>query len=251
MRKAQADVLLVEQGQFPDRAQAQTAILAGLVRVGPDHVVRAGGERWPADTVFAVAEPPKYVSRAAAKLLPALGKHLPDLTGLTAMDVGASTGGFTDLMLQRGAKRVYAVDVGKGLLAWRLRQNSRVVCLEQVNARYLTAELAPEPIDVLTVDLSFISVRQVLPAVDPLLAAGAWAFILIKPQFEAERGDVGKGGVVRSAEVRQRVVAEIGVFCEANLGWHCADVLPSPVKGAKGNQEYVGVYRRGRGAAVT
>lgn len=241
--KIRADLLLTEQGLFESRSAAQRAIMAGLVRVGPDHVVRNAAETWPEGTVFVVAETSGFVSRGAGKLQPMLEKHLPDLTGLQALDLGASTGGFTDLMLQRGACRVYAVDVGHGQLHWRLREDPRVVCLERTNARYLTSAQIPEPMDLMTADLSFIGLEKVLPAVVPLLRGLAWVFVLIKPQFEARREEVGKGGVVRSAEVRDRVVGKIATFAETQLGWQHLETSPSPVLGPKGNQESIGVFR--------
>lgn len=243
MAKLRADVLLHQQGLFDSRAKAQEAILAGRVRVGADRVVQKAGEEWPEDTRFELAEEYPYVSRGAGKLLPFLERYLPRLDGLVALDLGASTGGFTDLMLQHGAARVYAVDVGHGQLHWKLRQDPRVLVRERLNARFLSTAEVPEPIAVLTADLSFISLRKVLPAAAPLLLPAAWAFLLVKPQFEAERHEVGNGGVVRDATVRERVNQEIAAFCRESFGWHLETCEPSPVLGPKGNQESVAVFR--------
>ncbi len=246
MKSKRADILLVEKGLCESRTQAQRLIMAGQVRIGPDHVIAKASSEIPTDAHLQVVEACPYVSRGAFKLLPALEKYLPQLTtGTVALDLGASTGGFTDLMLQRGASRVYAVDAGHGQLHYRLREDERVICLEKVNARYLSPEHIPEPVDLITADLSFISVCKVLPAAAAFLKAEGWAFILIKPQFEARPGEVGKGGVVRSETVRARCVQEVCDFAEKELAWHTLEVLPSPIKGPKGNQEYIAVFRRG------
>lgn len=243
MARKRVDTLLVAGGKFPDVATARRAIMAGEVRIGTDHLVHRASETYPADTVFTVTPRLEYVSRAAGKLLPALDRYLPRLDGLVALDLGAATGGFTDLMRQRGARRVYAVDVGKGLLHGRLRRDPAIVVLEETHARDLTRALVPDPVDVLTADLSFTSLTRVLAAAAPLLASTAWAFLLIKPQFEAARKDVGAGGIVRDEAVRRGACSEVVDWCTAELGWQTVDLVTSPVKGAKGNQEYVGVFR--------
>lgn len=245
MIKQRADILLVEQGLCSSRAQAQRLIMAGSVRTGPDAVVRKPGDMFAADTPFHVDAPCPYVSRGAYKLAAALDAVQPALAGLVALDIGASTGGFTDLLLQRGVRKVYAVDVGHGQLHQRLREDPRVVCHEGLNARHLDATHVPEPVDILTADVSFISLRLALPAPARRVRANGWAFVLIKPQFEAGRTDVGKGGVVRSDAVRQRCIAEICAFAESALGWTRVTVVPSPLLGPAGNQEYVGVFRTG------
>lgn len=237
--KIRTDQLLVKQGLVEDCTRARALIMAGKVRVGADRVVRSAAEKWPEDTAFIVETPRQYVSRGAFKLLPALDQFLPDLTGLTALDVGASTGGFTDLMLQRGAVRVYAVDVGYGQLHLRLREDPRVICLERVNARHLSREQIPEWVDVVTIDVSFISLRLILPALPALLAPGARIFALVKPQFEAERREVERGGVVRSAEVRARIFQQMEDFVRTRLSWDCPALIPSPITGPKGNQEAI------------
>jgi len=241
--RKRVDVLLVERGLCESRSRAQRLILAGQVRNGPDHVVSKPGTELPVDAELQVVESCPYVSRGAYKLLPALDAHRPALDGAICLDIGASTGGFTDLMLQRGAARVYAVDVGYGQLHLRLRQDSRVVCLERTNARRLGADQIPEAADILTADLSFISVTKVLPACARFLKPDAWAFVLVKPQFEAGRREVGKGGVVRDEAVRKRCVKAVCMFAEHELGWRVVDVIPSPIRGPKGNQEYVAVFR--------
>ena len=184
-----------------------------------------------------------YVSRGALKLLPALAKFGLDLTGMTALDVGAATGGFSDLLLRRGARRVYAVDVGRGLLHGRLRADPRVVCLEGVNARYLSRVQVPEAIDVLVADVSFISLRRVLPPAAVLLRPEAWVMVLVKPQFEAARHEVPSGGIVASAAVRARVVREMRMFVAAELGWRPLGVVAPPPGGKRKNREYVLVCR--------
>jgi len=242
MRK-RADVLLVELGLCPSRSQAQRLIMAGQVRTGADAVVRKPGQLLPEDADIGVVKPCPYVSRGGLKLEAALSAFEPQLDGAAALDLGASTGGFTDALLQRGARRVYAVDVGYGQLHYRLRRHPGVVCLEKTNARDLSAELVPEPIDVLTADVSFISLRKVLPACTALLKPESWAFLLVKPQFEAGREEVGKGGVVRDEAVRRRCVREICEFALREFGWREMGVVPSPIRGPAGNQEYVAVLR--------
>ena len=241
--KARADKLLAEKGYFESRAKARNAILAGRVRVGKDRVILKSSEEWDPKTVFTINDPFPYVSRGALKLIPALDKYLVLRGGFTALDLGASTGGFTDILIQRGAMKVYAVDVGYGQLHYRLRTHPRVVCLEKVNARYLKNEHIPERVDVLTADLSFISLTKVLPAVDQFLKPNFLSFVLIKPQFEAKRCEVHKGGVVKSVEVIDRVITNICQFTEKNMGWKMLDIIFSPIKGPKGNQEVIGVFR--------
>ncbi|HAR65758.1 MAG TPA: TlyA family rRNA (cytidine-2'-O)-methyltransferase [Lentisphaeria bacterium] len=241
-KKHRADQLLVQKGLSPSIEQARRSILAGQVRVGSDHVVQGANEMILEDAPLHIKAPYPYVSRGADKLLPALDAHLPKLNGLVALDIGASTGGFTDLMLQRGASRVYAVDVGTAQLHLKLREDPRVVCMEKTNARHLTASDLPQQVDLVTADVSFISLRRILPAAVQLAAEHAWFFLLIKPQFEARREEVAKGGVVRDESIRQRVVDEIVDFA-ATLGLSNIDLCLSPIRGPKGNQETVGVFR--------
>lgn len=250
MARVRADILLVRRELCESRTQAQRLIMAGQVRCGPDRVVRKASEELPEDAELSVAQTCPYVSRGAYKLLPALERFLRSLPPqCVVLDVGASTGGFTDLLLQRGAVRSYAVDVGHGQLHYRLRQDPRVVVLERVNARHLGEEQIPEPIDVLVMDVSFISVRCVLPAAAGLLKPGGHAFVLVKPQFEAQRHEVGRGGVVRDDAVRARCVAQVCEFARTELGWTVLGTVESPIAGPKGNREVVMAARKGAGEA--
>ena len=205
------------------------------------------------DLTRAIAESvsiPVIASGGAGKLEPSLLKYLPDLTGRKAVDIGSSTGGFTDLMLRRNAERVYAVDCGKGLLHARLRNDPRVVCLEGINARTLDRSLIPEEMDVMTMDVSFISTTRILPAADVVMGADSWAFVLVKPQFEADRKEVPPGGVIVDESVRTACVEKVRRFAVERLGWKFLEASPSPVKGPKGNQEYVAIFRKTGGSAV-
>ncbi|MEE0786938.1 MAG: TlyA family RNA methyltransferase [Oscillospiraceae bacterium] len=236
--KKRIDVLLFERGLAPSREKARTLIMAGSVYVNNQKFDKPG------DTVSDDAEIEvrgstlKYVSRGGLKLEKAMQLFPIDLNGKICMDIGASTGGFTDCMLQNGAQRVYSVDVGYGQLAWQLRQDPRVVNLERTNARYLTREQVPEEIDFFSVDVSFISLRIILPAVRPLLRDGGLAVCLIKPQFEAGREKVGKKGVVRDRAVHEEVVETICRFAVEN-GYSVLGLTFSPVKGPEGNIEYL------------
>lgn len=236
--KKRIDVLLFERGLAPSREKARTLIMAGSVYVNNQKFDKPG------DTVSDDAEIEvrgstlKYVSRGGLKLEKAMQLFPIDLNGKICMDIGASTGGFTDCMLQNGAQRVYSVDVGYGQLAWQLRQDPRVVNLERTNARYLTREQVPEEIDFFSVDVSFISLRIILPAVRPLLRDGGQAVCLIKPQFEAGREKVGKKGVVRDRAVHEEVVETICRFALEN-GYSVLGLTFSPVKGPEGNIEYL------------
>ncbi len=243
-KKYRADELLVAQGLCLDTKEAAVLIMSGKVRTGPDHVVKKTSEMYPESTELIVEKPYPYVSRGAEKLLPALDKYLPDLSGMTALDVGASTGGFTDLMLQRGAVKVHAVDAGRGQLHLKLRNDPRVVCHEQTNARKLPPNFLPEPAEVVTMDVSFISVTAILPAIDPLLKPDGWAFLLVKPQFEAPREQVEKGGVVRDKSVIAECVNKVADFCREKLNWQAIDRIPSPIHGPKGNREVMTVFRK-------
>lgn len=242
MKKKRADELLYEHGHCESTADAALLIMEGKVRSNPDSVVRKPSEMFPADTVLLVDQGSGFVSRGALKLQKALEKFAPDLHGRVAVDIGASTGGFTDLMLSHGAEKVYAVDVGKGLLHWKLRTDPRVVCLEGVNARALPADTVPGGADLLSMDVSFISATRILPAADAVLKSGAMAFILVKPQFEAPREDVPPGGVVADPAVRQAALDKV---CSAaqSLGWQLIEAADSPLRGPRGNLEYVAVFR--------
>jgi 23S rRNA (cytidine1920-2'-O)/16S rRNA (cytidine1409-2'-O)-methyltransferase len=240
--KSRLDRLLVLRGLAPTREKAQAMILAGRVAVGGRRAEKAG-EAVAEDVEVTVAGPPHpFVSRGGVKLAAALDRFGVDVSAKVALDVGASTGGFTDCLLQRGASRVYAVDVGHGQLDAKLRADPRVVVLERVNARYLSSAHVPEKAQVAAVDVSFISLRLILPAVVRLLAPGATLLCLVKPQFEAGRGEVPRGGVVRSEETRRRVVAEIEAF-GVGLGLSLLGSVPSPIRGARGNEEFLVGFR--------
>jgi len=242
-KRRRVDELLCERELCESREEAAKLVMAGMVRTGPDSVVSKASELLPENVELSVERPSPYVSRGAYKLIDALDRRLPSLTGLICLDVGASTGGFTDLMLQRGASKVYAADVGKGQLHLKLRKDPRVVCLEGVNARGLSETKVPERIDALSADVSFISVTKVLGPCDKLLKPGAWAFILVKPQFESDSWDA-PGGVVREESVRKASVEKVRLFAESSLGWSFVEAEPCKIKGPKGNQEYMAVFRK-------
>jgi len=232
------DTLLVDRGLVPSRERAQALILAGKVEVNGQKVSKAGQKVAEESDVRLLSDDLPFVSRGGIKLQHAISHFQLDLANTVAMDVGASTGGFTDCLLQHGARRVYAVDVGYGQLAWKLRQDSRVIVLERQNIRYLPADLIPEPIQVATIDTSFISLKIVIPVVIPFLDRPSTLIALIKPQFEVGKGQVGKGGVVRDPEMHKRVCESIASFC-VQLGLRVVGTTPSPIQGPKGNQEFL------------
>ena len=236
--KTRLDLLLVERGLEQTRQRAQAMIMSGLVFVDGQRVDKAG-TAVPNDAQIEVrGNTLRYVSRGGLKLEKAMTTFGLKLDGCICADIGASTGGFTDCMLQNGASKVYSVDVGYGQLAWQLRTDPRVVNLERTNARYLTRERIPEEIDFFSVDVSFISLKIILPAVRPLLKDGGKAVCLIKPQFEAGREKVGKKGVVRDKAVHEEVVQMICDFAVEN-GYSVLGLTFSPVKGPEGNIEYL------------
>lgn len=236
-------MLLVTRGLIESREKAKRLILAGAVRVDGH---RAGK---PSDLIDDTARldlvaGEKYVSRGGHKLEAALAAWSIPCADAVVIDIGASTGGFVDCMLQRGARKVHAVDVGKGQLHWRLRQDPRVVVHDAVNARTLTEQQLGEQADIVTIDVSFISLTKVLPAAAALLRPAGWLVALIKPQFEAGRHEVGKGGVVRDATVHDRVVADVRDFAVRQLGLMCLGVIESPLRGPAGNKEFlIGLQR--------
>jgi len=241
--KERVDKLLVERGLVDTRERAQRLVMAGLV-VSGDLVIDKPGTRVDRALPLAVkGEEHPFVSRGGAKLDATLAALGLGVTGAVALDVGASTGGFTDCLLQRGARRVYAVDVGYGQLAWKLRGDPRVVGMERTNVRELTVERFPEPIDLATIDASFISLRLVLPVVAGLLGPDRRIVALVKPQFEVGKGRVGKGGVVRDAEVHAEVLADLQRFAVAS-GLRVDAVLTSPLLGPAGNREFFLVLTR-------
>ncbi len=238
------DQLLVERGLFPSREQARRAVMAGTVEVEGRRVDKPG-TAVSADARVAVLAPKEpFVSRAGRKLAHALDHFDLHPAGWICLDVGASTGGFTDCLLQRGAARVYALDVGYGQLDHRLRTDPRVVVMERINARNLTADALPEPCDLITIDVSFISLLKIVPALLPHLRPSGLLLPMIKPQFEAGRGAVGKGGILRDEEVRRRVIDECAAGIAA-LGLIALGVFDSPVAGTGGNREVFALFRKG------
>ena len=242
-RKERLDVLLVELGLAPTRARAQAIILAGQVVVDDQRIDKPGTRVSAEAEVRLKGEPMPYVSRGGVKLEAALRHFQLDVRGAVCADVGASTGGFTDCLLQAGAAKVHALDVGRGQLHARLRSDPRVVLHEGVNARHLASSELPESVSVLVLDVSFISLTQVLPATVPFLRPGGVTVALVKPQFEAGRGQVGKGGVVRDDAVRAEAVARVQA-CIENLGLLPVGTLDSPIHGPAGNREILLVARR-------
>lgn len=244
MAKHRADVLLVERGLVESRTRAQALIMAGLVFSNDRRIAKAG-DTLPEDAPLSLkGQDHPWVSRGGLKLSHALGHFGFGAGGLVCLDIGASTGGFTDVLLSHGASKVYAVDVGHGQLAWKLRSDPRVVVLEKTNARTLTSEQITDPVQVLVCDASFIGLRTVLPASIALCVPGAWAFVLIKPQFEAGRAEIGAKGVVRDPAVHQRVCDEISAWWSALPGWEVVGVEPSPITGPEGNREFLLAARK-------
>jgi 23S rRNA (cytidine1920-2'-O)/16S rRNA (cytidine1409-2'-O)-methyltransferase len=241
-KKSRLDQLLVGRGFFQSREQARRAILAGNVSVGT-RIAAKPSELLDEQTEIAVKPTRKYVGRGALKLESALERFDVDLQGTTALDIGASTGGFTDCMLQRGAERVYAVDVGYGQLDWKLRNDPRVIVLEKTNARFLTRDQVQELVDICTVDVSFISLTLILPNAVALLKPEGVILALIKPQFELQRSEVGKGGIVRDPRLHQKAQDKIVAFV-ADLGHVVAGIAPAAIRGADGNQEFFACIRK-------
>ena len=232
---------MVTRGLAGSRERARALILAGQVRVNGQQITKAGAPVTTDDVITLIEPDHPYVSRGGVKLAHALDTFGIDVTGRLALDIGASTGGFTDVLLRRGARHVIALDVGHGQLDWRLRNDPRVSVIERVNARTLSPEQLPEGarvFDMATMDVSFISARQVLPAVAPLLRAGADLVVLVKPQFEAGREEVGKGGLVRDPDVHLRVVNDVTAAASA-LGLTRIAMTESPITGTEGNREFL------------
>ncbi|HPC20391.1 MAG TPA: TlyA family RNA methyltransferase [Kiritimatiellia bacterium] len=245
MKRQRLDLLMVERGLADSREKAQRLIRAGEVLVDDAPAAKPGHEV-PLDCHIRVRQPERFVGRGGLKLEEAFVRF-PLLTaeGKICVDIGASTGGFTDCLLQHGAAQVFAVDVGKSQLHPRLAADPRVVVLDGCNARHLQPDDLPEPVDLAVTDVSFISLRLILPAIDRLLRAGGETVALIKPQFEAGRNEVEKGGVVRNPQTRQLVVERIRDFGVQSLGWQWLDFCPSPIRGPAGNVEYLSYWRKG------
>lgn len=238
-RKQRADQLLVERGLVDSRSRAQAVILAGLVFSGEQRIDKPGQLLAEDRPLTLRGQDHPWVSRGGLKLAHGLAHFALDPTDLVCLDIGASTGGFTHVLLTKGAAKVYAVDVGQGQLAWSLRQDPRVVVLERTNARHLTASQVPEPVDLVVCDASFISLTLVLPAPLALARPGARLVALIKPQFEVGKGEVGKGGVVREPEKHAAVCDKIRRWLEEQMGWQVLGLTESPITGPEGNREFL------------
>jgi 23S rRNA (cytidine1920-2'-O)/16S rRNA (cytidine1409-2'-O)-methyltransferase len=235
--RTRLDVLLVERGLVASRERARALVLAGRIRVNGTPVSKAGSPV-PADAIVEMDEPDMpWVGRGGLKLVHALDTFHIDPAGCEALDIGASTGGFTDVLLSRGARRVVALDVGHGQLDWKIRTDPRVVVLEHRNAREMVPDWLPAPVDVVTIDVSFISLRLILPAVPAVMNAGGHVVALVKPQFEAGRDEVGRGGLVLDRAVHQAVLARV-TEAAAACGLARVAMTPSAITGATGNQEY-------------
>jgi 23S rRNA (cytidine1920-2'-O)/16S rRNA (cytidine1409-2'-O)-methyltransferase len=243
MPRIRLDLLVVQQGHAESREKAQGLIRAGRVRVG-GHPQTKPGHVYPDDTVLEVEASDRFVSRGGEKLETAFANFPLDVTGKIAVDVGASTGGFTDCLLQRGARKVFALDVGHGQLHWRLRQDPRVVVHEGINCRRLDAAMFDETPEFAVVDVSFISLELILPALDGILTSPAELVTLIKPQFEAGREQVGKNGVVRDPAVHQEVIERIKQYGESQLGLVWCGVCESAIKGPAGNTEFLAWWKK-------
>jgi len=240
------DQVLVERALCDSREKAKRLVLAGQVRVNGQPARKPSDSVKPADEIT-VDTPEKFVSRGGHKLEHALDHFQLNVTGLTALDLGASTGGFTDCLLQRGVAKVFAVDVGQGQLAWKLRTDPRVVVMEKTNARFLKVESFPAPADLVVVDCSFISLKKILPPAVPLLSPAGKIVALIKPQFEAGKAEADKGrGVITDAAVHDRVIAELKEFVIAQAGLCWRGVVESPLRGPAGNKEFLALIEKVR-----
>lgn len=249
MKGKRLDVALVEQGFVDSRQKAQACIMSGIVFVNDQKVDKAGFAVSDDAKIEVRGKTLKYVSRGGLKLEKAMQTFPIDLTGAVAMDCGASTGGFSDCMLQNGASKVYAVDVGYGQLDWKLRSDERVICMERTNARYLTREQIPDPLDFVSIDVSFISLALILPALRPLMKESGQLVCLVKPQFEAGKEKVGKKGVVRDPAVHLEVVERF--YAQAQeFDFSVRGMTFSPIRGPEGNIEYLGWLTVGAGNSV-
>jgi len=240
--KQRLDQALVERSLCDSREQAKRLILAGEVRVG-GHTVDKPATKVEAEAELTLKSKPKYVSRGGLKMEGALAEFGVVPTGLVCLDIGASTGGFTDCLLQHGAAKVYTIDVGTNQLVWRIRSDPRVIAREKFNARNLLPEDLPELVDLIVIDVSFISLTKILPSAFGVLKPGGQMIALIKPQFEAERRQVGKGGIIRDAKVREQAATKISDFVTSELGYQVEGIIDSPITGTDGNCEYLGYFR--------
>ena len=242
-RQDRIDLLLVRRGLVPSREQAKRLIMAGEVFVAQRKITQPG---WlvPMDSEILVRQPQKFVGRGGLKLEGALESFGVDVTGLTAMDIGASTGGFTDCLLQRGAAKVFAFDVGTNQLAWKIRSDPRVVSREKFNVRHMRREDVGEEVDLIVADVSFISLTLVLPPAFEVLRPGGQAVVLVKPQFELSPEEVGKGGIVREPELHQKACAKIETFIRANPALEWLGLIESSIQGTEGNREFLAHFRR-------
>jgi 23S rRNA (cytidine1920-2'-O)/16S rRNA (cytidine1409-2'-O)-methyltransferase len=236
LKKTRLDIALVDRGFFQSREQAQRAIMAGEVRVG-DAIIDKASSKVAPDAAINVESSPTYVGRGGLKLEGALRHFAIPVNGITALDIGASTGGFTDCLLQKGAKKVYAIDVGHGQLAWKIRNDPRVVVREKLIARYLSRADIPEPIDLCVIDVSFISLTLILPNAFESVTPNGMILALIKPQFELEASDVGRGGIVREPALHVKAKEKIRQFA-INAGHKVIGIVPSEITGTDGNQEF-------------
>ncbi len=241
MVKKRVDILLVERGLVESRTRAQSLIMAGQVYAGlhSEIKVNKAGHLYPEDIHLRIKDNLPWVGRGALKLIKALETFPLNPSGVIAMDVGSSTGGFTEVLLHYNAQKVYAIDVGTNQLAWKLRNDPRVVVMEQTNARYLTHDLIPESPEVIVCDVSFISLSKALPAAMALASPGARLVALIKPQFEVEKGQVGKGGIIRDPHLHQETTSKIFKWLNAQAEWTAVDIIESPIYGTNGNKEYL------------
>ena len=235
-KRARLDMILVERGLFVSREQAQRAIMAGQIKLG-DRVLNKSSVLLEHDAQLSVIVPPKFVGRGGLKLEGALDHFGIDPSGATALDIGASTGGFTDCLLQRGAAKVYAIDVGHGQLAWKIRNDPRVVVQENLNARYLSRADISAPIDLCVIDVSFISLTLILPNAFDLLTPTGVILALIKPQFELQSDDIGRGGIVSDPSLHEKARQKVEQFISAS-GHVVTGIVPSQITGTDGNQEF-------------
>lgn len=248
--KQRVDVWLTVRGLADSREKAQALIMAGQVYIGEKKVLKASEMAAEDAPIQVRGVQDAFASRGGHKLEKAITAFQADVTGAVAMDIGAATGGFTDVLLRHGAEHVYAIDVGYGQLDWRLRNDERVTVMERTNARSLTVENFPRRPNLTVMDVSFISIKLILPVAAAIMGEAGRFLTLIKPQFEAGRGQVGKNGVVREPEIHQRVLAEICAFAPS-FGWHVAQLTFSPIKGPAGNIEFLADVRPGPGEPIS